>query len=45
MKKLLGILVALAMLLATGSFALAEDTTITYWFWADNDAYPPPCRK
>ncbi len=39
MKKLFSILVALAMLMAAGSFALAEDTTITYWFWADNDDY------
>ena len=39
MKKLLSAFVALMMLLSMVSLASAEDTTITYWFWADNDAY------
>lgn len=39
MKKLLGILVAVVMLLTMIPFALAQDVTIDYWFWADNDGY------
>ena len=39
MKKFLGALVALVMMLSMASFAYAQDVTITYWFWADNDAY------
>ncbi|NLV59695.1 MAG: sugar ABC transporter substrate-binding protein [Clostridiales bacterium] len=39
MKKILGALVALVMMLSMASFAYAQDVTITYWFWADNDAY------
>lgn len=39
MKKFVSILVTLMMLLSLASFAAAEDTTITYWFWADNDDY------
>ncbi len=39
MKKLVSILVTLMMLLSLASFAVAEDTTVTYWFWADNDDY------
>ncbi|MBE0601649.1 MAG: sugar ABC transporter substrate-binding protein, partial [Firmicutes bacterium] len=39
MKKLFSVLVALMMLVSVASLAAAEETTITYWFWADNDAY------
>ena len=39
MKKLLAVLLALAMVLTMASFAAAEDVTIKFWFWADNDAY------
>ena len=39
MKKLLSTLIALIMMLSMASFAYAEDVTINYWFWADNDAY------
>ncbi len=39
MKKFVSILVTLMLLLSLASFAAAEDTTITYWFWADNDDY------
>ena len=39
MKKLAAIFLALAMTLSMMSFAAAEDVTVTFWFWADNDAY------
>ena len=39
MKKLLATLLALAMVLSIVSFASAEETTIKFWFWADNDDY------
>jgi len=39
MKKLVAMLLALAMVLTMASFAAAEDVTIKFWFWADNDAY------
>lgn len=40
MKKTLTLLAALVMLLSTVSLAAAaENTTLTYWFWADNDRY------
>lgn len=39
MKKFLSILVAVTMILSIASIASAEDVTIKYWFWADNDAY------
>lgn len=39
MKKLISILVALMMLMSLASLAAAEEATVTYWFWADNDAY------
>ena len=39
MKKLTSILVTLLLLMSLVSIASAEETTISYWFWADNDAY------
>lgn len=39
MKKLFALLLALAMMMTMASAALAEDVTIKFWFWADNDAY------
>ena len=39
MKKLFALLLALCMCATMASAALAEDTTIKFWFWADNDAY------
>lgn len=39
MKKLFALLLALAMMLSMVSFAAAEDVTIKFWFWADNDDY------
>ena len=39
MKKLSALLLALVMVLGVMSFASAEDVTIKFWFWADNDAY------
>ncbi|MBQ9301444.1 MAG: sugar ABC transporter substrate-binding protein [Clostridia bacterium] len=39
MKKLFALLLALAMCATMVSAALAEETTIKFWFWADNDAY------
>ena len=38
MKKFLAILVA-AMMLCAAASVMAEEATIKYWFWADNDAY------
>jgi len=38
MKRFLTILIA-ALLLCSMASALAEETTIKYWFWADNDQY------
>ena len=39
MKKLFAMFLALAMALTMMSFASAEDVTINFWYWADNDAY------
>ena len=39
MKKLFAMFLALAMVLTMMSFASAEDVTINFWYWADNDAY------
>ena len=39
MKKLFAVLLALAMMMTLLPGALAEDVTIKFWFWADNDAY------
>ena len=39
MKKLFAMFLALAMALTMMSFASAEDVTISFWYWADNDAY------
>ena len=39
MKKFLAMLLAVAMMISVMSFAAAEETTIKFWFWADNDAY------
>lgn len=39
MKKLFAMFLALAMALTMMSFASADDVTINFWYWADNDAY------
>ena len=39
MKKLFAVLLALSLMVTMASAAFAEDVTIKYWFWADNDAY------
>ena len=39
MKKIAAILLALMLCASMVSFASAEEVTIKYWFWADNDAY------
>lgn len=39
MKKFVAILLVLMMSLSMISMASAEETTIKFWFWADNDAY------
>jgi len=39
MKKLFALLLALAMVMTMMAAALAEETTIKFWFWADNDEY------
>ena len=39
MKKLFALLLALMMCATMVSVASAEETTIKFWFWADNDAY------
>ncbi len=39
MKKLFAMFLALAMALTMMSFASAEDVTVNFWYWADNDAY------
>ncbi len=39
MKKLLAVVLALALVLSVMSFAAADEVTIKFWFWADNDAY------
>lgn len=39
MKKFVAILLVLVMSLSMISMASAEETTIKFWFWADNDEY------
>ena len=39
MKKFVALLLVLMMSLSMISMASAEETTIKFWFWADNDAY------
>ena len=39
MKKFLALALAAMMCLSMVSLASAEDVTIKFWFWADNDAY------
>ncbi len=39
MKKFLALALAAVMCLSMVSLASAEETTITFWYWADNDAY------
>lgn len=39
MKKLLAVVLALALVLSVMSFAAADEVTIKFWFWADNDGY------
>lgn len=39
MKKFIALVLSTLMLLSLVSVASAEDVTIKYWFWADNDAY------
>ena len=39
MKKFLALALAAVMCLSMVSLASAEEVTINFWFWADNDAY------
>ena len=39
MKKFVALLLSVVMVLSLCSFASAEETTITFWFWADSDDY------
>ena len=39
MKKFVAILLVLMMSLSMISMASAEETTVKFWFWADNDGY------
>lgn len=39
MKKFLAMLLCAVMVLSLTSFAGAEDVTVKFWFWADNDDY------
>ena len=39
MKKLFAVLLALSLMASMVCVASAEDVTIKFWFWADNDDY------
>lgn len=46
MKRLLNVLLALVMVVSIIPIATnAEGTTLTYWFWADNDKYAATMRE
>ena len=46
MKRFLNVLLALVMVISIIPIATnAEGSTLTYWFWADNDKYAATMRE